>query len=500
MLFSSTLFLFAFLPLVLGGNFVLPPSWRNAWLLIASLFFYAWGEPFFVLVLLLSITMTWTCGLWVARDRSARFPLVATLVLNLGLLVLFKYADFFVATLSDLLLSIRILDAPLPTLARAWPADSPARAILFDANGHTRLPLGISFFTFQAISYVLDVRRGEVAPQRRWRDLALYKSLFPQLIAGPIVRYQDIESEIATRSVTVSDFAQGVRRFILGLGKKMLIANTVGECADHVFGVSADQLTPSVAWVGIVCYTAQIYFDFSGYSDMAIGIGRMLGFHIKENFAYPYVATSITDFWRRWHLSLSTWFRDYLYVPLGGNRRGRARTYFNLALVFALCGLWHGAASSFLVWGLFHGAFLVSERAGISRILEVMPRAVRHAYAMLVVMIGWVLFRASDLPHAISYLETMCGLRSASGIRSEVLTTAILLDAPLKLSLLAAIVAATPILPLATRAIEKREERGDVVPVVAARGFGMVATLAILVLCCLFMAAGTYNPFIYFRF
>src|SRR5262245_218257 len=324
MLFSSTLFLFCFLPIVLLGHTVLHARYRNAWVFLASFVFYGWGEPFVLGVMLASIAANWVLGLWMQREPKAVLPLVACLAFNLGILIGFKYADWLVDATSTALVGLGILDGPLPRIAELVPADWALHSVLFTPAGNVRLPIGVSFFTFQAMSYVIDIRRGEVAALRNPIDLALYKSLFPQLIAGPIVRYRDIQDQITNRQVHVADFAYGVRRFAIGLGKKMMIANAVAEVADAVFAIPGDALAPSVAWLGIVCYTAQIYFDFSGYSDMAIGLGNMLGFRFLENFDYPYIARSITEFWRRWHISLSTWFRDYLYIPLGGNRGGHA--------------------------------------------------------------------------------------------------------------------------------------------------------------------------------
>ena len=294
-------------------------------------------------------------------------------------MIVFKYADFLVGNLNALLGPLRLAPLSLPGIA---------------------LPIGISFFTFQALSYVIDVYRREVPVQRNPFDLGLYIALFPQLIAGPIVRYHDVARQLVERVVTRQGFAYGVERFVVGLGKKVLIANTLAVQADLIFAIPADQLTAPVAWFGLVCYTLQIYFDFSGYSDMAIGLGYMFGFRFLENFSHPYVAQSITEFWRRWHISLSTWFRDYLYVPLGGNRGSALRTYRNLVLVFFLCGLWHGASWSFVVWGLLHGFLLVIERMGLGRLMARWPRALRHAWTLFFVMIAWVFFRADSLPQA----------------------------------------------------------------------------------------------------
>src|SRR5262245_55170761 len=364
MLFSSAHFVFLFLPLVLAVHLLLPHRARNLWLLVASLFFYAWGEEVLVAVMLLSITGNWLLGLWVARRQpggSVRAPLVAAVVFNLGLLVLFKYADWLWSILGWLTTTLGITDAPPDPLASWIAPDSAWRAVFLTPDDHIRLPIGISFFTFQAWSYVIDLSRRETAVQKSWADLGLYVALFPQLIAGPIVRYRHVAREIAARHLDLDSCASGARRFVLGLGKKLLIANPLAAPVDGIFALPTAELTAPVAWTGILCYALQVYFDFSAYSDMAIGMGRLLGFHFRENFAHPYESRSLTEFWRRWHISLSTWFRDYVYRPLGGDFRRPARVYLNLMTVFVLCGLWHGASFNFVVCGLWHGAFMVLE-------------------------------------------------------------------------------------------------------------------------------------------
>jgi alginate O-acetyltransferase complex protein AlgI len=360
------------------------------------------------------------------------------------------------------------------------------------------LPIGISFFTFHAISYVVDVYRQDASAQKRPIEAALYLLVFPQLIAGPIVRYRQIAAQLTSRRNTPDNFAYGIRRFVIGLSKKMLIANTLAGPADQIFGMAPNQITVMHAWIGVTCYTLQIYFDFSGYSDMAIGLGRMFGFTFPENFAYPYVASSVQDFWRRWHMSLSAWFRDYVYVPLGGNRKSTARTYLNLVLVFFLCGLWHGASWTFVVWGLFHGTFLVGERAGLAERLARLPSPVRHAYLLLVVMISWVFFRATTLPQGIAMLGAMFG---AGGTAPAPYMPAWFLNREVVVALAAGIVGSTPIVPrlsdwLSQTSRDGAERRLPLVP-------SLVGTAAILVLLAASLtlsAAQTYNPFIYFRF
>src|SRR5215471_8104535 len=345
MVFSSPIFLFLFLPITLAVYFVLPKRARNTWLFAASLVFYGWGEPKFLAVMLASIICNFLLAQWIEkqgnRDRARRV-LTLAVAINIGLLAFFKYTDFVVENLNTGLVDLGVRPLTVPSIA---------------------LPIGISFFTFHALSYVIDVYRGDARALRNPIDMGLYISLFSQLIAGPIIRYHDIAAQLRERWVTRSMFARGVSRFITGLGKKVLIANTLAVPVDLIFTIPSDQLTGGLAWLGVICYALQIYFDFSGYSDMAIGLGLMFGFRFLEKFNYPYISQSITEFWRRWHISLSNWFRDYLYIPLGGNRRGRLRGYFNLVIVFLLCGLWHGASWPFVLWGTWHGLFLVAERA-----------------------------------------------------------------------------------------------------------------------------------------
>ena len=481
MLFTSPTFLWLFLPVVLGVHFVIGPSWRNAFLLVASLFFYAWGEGVFVLLMVGSIVANYVLGRALDAARRPAPVLALAVVTNLGLLATFKYANFLVDNLN------------------AW-GGAPGVGPLHLAPIH--LPLGISFFTFHALSYLIDISRRTVRAQRNPIEFGLYMTLFPQLIAGPIIRYHDIASQLGARRVDRERLALGVRRFVFGLGKKTLIANTLAAPADTIFAIPPANLTAPIAWLGALFYTLQIYCDFSAYSDMAIGLAKMLGFDFLENFAYPYVARSITEFWRRWHISLSNWFRDYLYIPLGGNRGGAVSTYRNLLTVFFLCGLWHGASWNFVVWGLFHGAFLVLERAGLRKRLERAPVVAGHVYAVLVVMVGWVLFRTATLASAGAYVAAMAGLARGSGAEYP----ATLYARPdVALALVAAIAVATPLAPwlarrwagyVAATALGRRAVVIDATGAVV-----QLATLAAVFLASSVMMAGrTYNPFIYFRF
>jgi len=469
MVFSSSTFLFAFLPLALAG-YALARSirLRNLWLLLASLVFYAWGESFYVLILLASIFCNWLVALALQKHRRL-LVLAAGVGLNLMLLGFYKYANFIVDSASAV-----SEWAGLPELVAA----------------PVHLPLGISFFTFQAISYLVDVYREDAPAQRRLSDVALYIALFPQLIAGPIVRYASIQKQLAKRSFDLENFVAGARRFIIGLAKKVLIANVLGETADNIFGLESP--AAATAWLGVACYTLQIYFDFSGYSDMAIGLGRMFGFRFDENFRYPYIATSIRDFWRRWHISLSSWFRDYVYIPLGGSRGGAARTALNLMIVFVLCGLWHGASWSFVVWGLFHGLFLSMERFAGTAIASPLSRIAAHVYVLLVVMIGWVFFRAETLGDAIEYLGAMVGLLPALGFEAAPQSH---LNARVVLTLVIGAVLSTPIGIGIGRSLQTPDFKH------AALCIGRDTVLVCLfVLSMMSIAAGTYNPFIYFRF
>jgi len=473
MVFSSATFLFAFLPVVLVGVLLTPRLARNLFLLAMSLFFYAWGELYFVALMLVSIVMNYLVGAAIGRAGKgtdiARAWLTLGVVVNLGLLGYFKYANFLVENWN--LLTVNLGLEPLD-------------------HNKVHLPLGISFFTFQAMSYLIDVYRGDAEHDRNPINIALYIALFPQLIAGPIIRYHDVYQQLRTRTLSVDLAYSGLTRFICGLAKKLLIANPLGEIADQIFAINGNDLSTPVAWLGILCYSLQIYFDFSGYSDMAIGLGRMLGFRFLENFNYPYIASSVQAFWRRWHISLSNCFRDYLYIPLGGNRAGLFRTYCNLVIVFFLCGLWHGASWNFVIWGLLHGAFLVIERVGFGNVLARLPAVVGHAYTLLAVIIAWVFFRAETLPEARNYLKAM--LVPGSG-NQDLYHVGQYLNPHVSLVLIVAIVLATPITRVTMSSVAARTVLG----LELARIFALTC---MFLLCLMTLAADAYNPFIYFRF
>ena len=481
MLFTGPLFLFFFLPVVLALYFLSPKRAKNLLLLSASLVFYAWGEGPYVLILIGSVLCNYYGGLGVEHSQKTSYRRLifwSTVAGNVLPLVVFKYSHFLMANLNLI----------LRRFGHALPEPS------------VHLPIGISFFTFMGLSYVIDVYRRQLSAQKQPVSFALYLTLFPHLIAGPIVRYGDIAAEILMRQVSRSDFAEGIRRFIVGLGKKMLIADTVAVTADLVFKTPYSMLTPGVAALGITCYAVQIYFDFSGYSDMAIGLARMFGFHFPENFNYPYVAQSITEFWRRWHITLSNWLRDYLFFPLGV-RGPRLRLYLNLLIVFFICGLWHGASWTFVIWGLFHGTFLVFERAGLLKWMARLPRFLRHVYALLVITIGWVFFRAETVSEAIGFLSAMTGLtRSATvpyGLRAY-------LSNSLFLGLAMGLLGSTPLIPVlrSWAGTLTAEAKGARVLVLEATGrlLRVAVLAAIFVASAALSAAGTYSPFIYFRF
>lgn len=393
MVFSSLIFLFGFLPIFLAVYFLLPGSklfLRNWFLLAASLVFYAWGDVTGCFLMIVSTLTNYSMALILERfpPKSWGAHVCATTAISLNLMFLgfYKYSNFAIANINSTRALLGLPDVPWEPVA---------------------LPIGISFFTFQAMSYIFDVYFERTRAQKSPMILGLHIALFPQLIAGPIVRYYYIVGQLLQRSHTVDSFAEGVRRFACGLGKKVLIANVVAIAADRIFALPNNQVNTSLAWLATVCYTVQIYFDFSGYSDMAIGLALMLGFRFEENFNYPYTAASIRDFWKRWHISLSRWFMEYVYIPLGGNRLGKARTFANLLIVFLTCGLWHGAEWTFVVWGLFHGALISVERLGLGKILDKLWRPLQHVYVMLAVMIGWVIFRSESFDQALWFLRVM---------------------------------------------------------------------------------------------
>jgi alginate O-acetyltransferase complex protein AlgI len=484
MVFSSPLFLFLFLPIVLTVCLLLPGlRLKNAWLLIVSLIFYAWGEVAFIALLLGSTLINYFLGLRVDLEQDPgrrKAAVTLAIVLNIGLLAFYKYANFAVANLNELLSAVH-----LPTMR--------------DPN--VRLPIGISFFTFHALSYVVDIYRRKSSAARNPADTALYIFFFPQLIAGPILRWSGIAPQLVSRVLTSAGFAEGIRRFVGGLAKKVIIANAAAFPADQIFSLPTGELSPALAWFGVLCYTVQIYFDFSGYSDMAVGLGKMFGFQFLENFEHPYVSQSVKEFWRRWHISLSSWFRDYLYIPLGGNRCSERRNYLNLIIVFFLCGLWHGANWTFVIWGLYHGLFLVLERTRLGTWIERLPRPARHLYALVVVMFGWTLFRADSFPQAMAFFSNMCGFASTAALSQP-------LGRYVNNEVIFALVAGA-VFSMPTWAWMKTQGARILVitpavirPLVAGSAMVLESVLVIglLLFSAVWLAGTTYNPFIYFRF
>lgn len=459
--------------------FVAGKRLRNIVLLLASLFFYSWGEGFYVILMLGSIVINYCIGIFLEKTKSKKRrgrTLAFGVTINLLLLCIFKYANWLAEIIAGIFPGLESSD-------------------LLAVPVH--LPIGISFFTFQALSYIIDVYRNETAPQKNPFHLGLYIASFPQLIAGPIVRYNQVARQIVQRQHTIALFASGIERFIFGLSKKVLIANQMALMADRIFAQNYEHLSPGIAWLGIACYTLQIYFDFSGYSDMAIGLGRMFGFKFSENFNYPYIARSIQDFWKRWHISLSTWFRDYLYIPLGGNQHGEGKTYRNLFIVFLLCGLWHGASWNFIIWGLIHGSFLALERKVLKNLIKTWPRIICHCYTLFIVVNAWVFFRIEDLSDAFEYLKVMYFLSGNLDMPFN-LTIDNSLSRLFYLALFFGIVFCLPLVQ-SIKAQMVFSENSRLISSIA----GMTKILMLLFLfylCISFLAVNSYNPFIYFRF
>ena len=483
MVFSSPIFLFLFLPVVLTACVLLPGTKaRNLFLLFASLFFYAWGEVEFILLLLASTAMNFALGLWVDRCQKPakrKLAVAIAVIVNIGLLAFFKYANLIIATLNSLLNVVGVSPLNVP---------------------HVPLPIGISFFTFHALSYVIDVYRRKWPATTDPRNVALYIFFFPQLIAGPILRWSSIGPQLLQRSMYRDVFADGIRRFVGGLAKKVLIANTVALPADQIFSLSAKELSAPDAWFGLLCYTLQIYFDFSGYSDMAVGMGKMFGFTFLENFQFPYISQSIKEFWRRWHISLSTWFRDYVYIPLGGNRVSEWRNHLNLVTVFFLCGLWHGASWTFVVWGLYHGFFLVLERTRFGAIQAQCPKPLRHLYTIFVVMMGWVLFRAATFTVAGNFFQAMFGLNHAPLAQPLARYTTSQVVCAIALGILFSGPLWSWIKDAGSRQLQASPTQSRLVIQILGSAIEILLITALFVVSASWLASGTYNPFIYFRF
>ncbi len=460
---------------------------RNLFLLGASIFFYVWGEGRYVVLLIFSIFLNYTFGILAARYRESskgRLVIWLALLMNLGALAWYKYAAFIAGNINFILSSIEVPPIQIQ---------------------NQDLPLGLSFFTFQAIAYVLDVYREETAPQKSLMKFALFMSLFPKLAAGPIIRHEEVAEDLTDRKIDLELFSSGVRRFVIGLGKKVLIADTIAKTTEKIFAIPGQDLPLSVAWLGILCYSLQIYFDFSGYSDMAIGLGRMLGFKIQENFNYPYIARSLTDFWRRWHISLSTWFRDYLFVPLSyalmtdrirkkigeGKYKTNYRSVFSIVVVFTLCGFWHGAGYNFIAWGMLHGVILGLESLWLGKVITKWKAPFQHAYLLFIVTMAWVFFRSPGVKSAACYFKALAGLTSPNTLYYHI---SLYLNTELLVALLAGVVGATPFSKVITEYLE-RESMQRLIP------FAEVAFIILVLLASFASLAGsTFSPFIYQKF
>ncbi|WP_304340534.1 MBOAT family O-acyltransferase [Metaclostridioides mangenotii] len=471
MIFSSLIFLFSFLPIVFILYYLVSDKLKNFVLLLASLFFYAWGEPKYIFLMLGSIAANYIFGLKVSSNnkKEKKLWLIISVIFNIFLLVIFKYTNFFVDNINTLFNA----NISIPTIA---------------------LPLGISFFTFQTMSYVIDVYRKDGDVQRNIFDLALYISLFPQLVAGPIVRYQTVDEQINKRTYSSDKFAVGVNRFICGLAKKVILSNQLGMVADGVFATNIANLSIAESWLGIICYSLQIYFDFSGYSDMAIGLGKMFGFDFLENFNYPYISQSVSEFWRRWHISLGSWFRDYVYIPLGGSRVSKFNLYKNLFIVWFLTGFWHGASWNFIVWGLYYGILIALEKSFLEKLLYKLPKMLRHIYLLFIVIIGWVFFRANDIGQALEFIQVMFGINANPIVNANF--KIYLID--YYYIVLAAIVLSTPILKT-TKSLLLKINKDILHSNVAYLLHGFLLTSYMLVVI-IMLCSSSYNPFLYFRF
>ncbi len=475
MLFNSPIFLFLFLPFTLLIYYLLPKKFRNGFLLLVSLIFYTWGEKELVILIISSTLIDFFSGLIINKGRK-KIGLLISIVFNLSILFYFKYSNFVFTNFIEVLNFFNV---------------SMVSATKF---ANVALPLGISFYTFQTMSYTIDVYRGKVKANKNFINFATYVTLFPQLIAGPIIKYKDIEKDLVDRKTSVNLFSEGVERFIIGLGKKMIIANNCALLADGIFSLPPNELSSLAAWLGVIAYSFQIYFDFSGYSDMAIGLGKMFGFNFLENFNYPYISKSIREFWQRWHISLTNWFREYLYFSLGGNRKGKIRTYLNLLIVFFITGLWHGASWTFIFWGLFHGFFIVIERIGFAKVLQKLPAFLSRLYLILIVMFSWVIFRSDTLTDAFMYVKAMFNFNKASNqdflwfyLSKEVIFVLII-----------AFVLSTPIFKNMNNFIYSLNVNSLKHKYLVS--LKIISLILIFILCFVYIATDSYNPFIYFRF
>lgn len=468
MVFSSLIFIFIFLPLVLISYYITPRRLRNTVILLASLLFYAWGEPIYIILIIISILINYLGALLIRahiknKDKS-KFIFITLLLINISILFFFKYYGFAIECLG----SIIGLDLKVKSIS---------------------LPLGISFYTFQQISYIADIYMQKIKPQRNLIDFATYITMFPQLIAGPIVKYNDIHKQLANRNESMNKFGEGVQRFIIGLGKKVILANNIGLIWTQVKEVNLNDLSVVLAWIGIIAFTLQIYFDFSGYSDMAIGLAKMFGFDFLENFDYPYISKSITEFWRRWHMSLGGWFREYIYIPLGGNKKGVLIQVRNLFIVWFTTGLWHGASTNFVVWGLYFGVILFIEKIYLKDLLKKIPSIFSHIYTLIIVMIGWVIFDMNTLSDSAHYIKILFGFGNSifiDNLAKYVLTNNFII-------LLIGLICSTKLIKIYFNKIKSTFRESDVFLITA-------INLLILIISTAYLVGASYNPFLYFRF
>ena len=471
MLFSSMVFLFLFLPIVLMLYYASPRKVRNLILFVFSLVFYAWGEPKYVFLMIASTIVAYITGLLADKTKKGRKPwvpkvsLIVAILWNMGLLLFFKYTNLFIENENNIF-GLSIVKMGLV------------------------MPIGISFYSFQTLSYVIDVYRGDVKAQKNYLTLGTYVALFPQLIAGPIVRYKDVAEQMAKRKETISNFAQGVHRFTIGLGKKVILANSIGALFDAISNSPQDQMSVTASWMGIIAYTFQIYFDFSGYSDMAIGLGKMFGFDFLENFNYPYISDSITEFWRRWHMSLSSWFRDYVYIPLGGNRKGKVRQCVNIMIVWFLTGFWHGANWNFMIWGVYFGIILLCEKLFLLKALKKIPKFISHIYALMLIVIGWGIFAFDDFGKLTQNFKNMFGLSGVDFANHQTLVW----FTGYALTFVILIFTSTPLIKKIGERLKKA------VPAVYSCVLQPLMVMAILLISTAYLAGNSFNPFLYFRF
>lgn len=468
MVFSSLIFIFIFLPLVLVSYYIAPRRLRNTVILLASLLFYAWGEPTYIILIIISILINYLGALLIRvhiknKDKS-KFIFITLLLIDISILFFFKYYGFAIECLG----SIIGLDLKVKSIS---------------------LPLGISFYTFQQISYIADIYMQKVKPERNLIDFATYITMFPQLIAGPIVKYDDIHKQLANRKESINKFGEGVQRFIIGLGKKVILANNIGVISTQVKEVNLNDLSIVLSWIGIIAFTLQIYFDFSGYSDMAIGLAKMFGFDFLENFDYPYISKSITEFWRRWHMSLGGWFREYIYIPLGGNKKGTLIQVRNLFIVWFTTGLWHGASTNFVVWGLYFGVILFIEKIYLKDLLKKIPSIFSHIYTLIIVMIGWVIFDMNTLTDSGHYIKIMFGFGNnifIDNLAKYILTNNFII-------LLIGLICSTKLIKIYMNKIKSTFRENDVFLITA-------INLLILIISTAYLVGASYNPFLYFRF